>query len=406
MNSTTRTPVAGQGFGLLCLASYLLSLSYGSTFLLSLLVSSRGGNEQDAGQIISVAMLSTIVAVLGSGHLADRLGSARAIALSASCLVAACLGFALIPGTGAGLMLCGLVLGLGWGAFYTLGPILVAERVELQRRTHCFALLSGSMMSGIGSAPLVGKLASLFDLPMQVAFHAAALAALLGLLIFNHLARQPQPSSSRVGISRRASARVLGSPARWPILMVGLGGAIFGGLGSFQTSYAAARGLDYSLFFIGFMSAAISCRLLVAGWVVKRGAYRASCLLTGFIVLAVLGFGWWVQNNLGYLLAAALLGVGYGLNYSVINGLAANQAPAGHTPQALLLFSLAYFLGVFGFPWLAGKLIVSGGTEAMLVALLIVALLNWLISCARLFGRWRSSVGARAGAMSPFIDPD
>ncbi len=357
---------------------------------MSLLVSTRGGNEQDAGQIISLAMLSTVVAVLGSGHLADRLGSARAIALSALCLVAACLGFALVPGTGGGLMLCGLMLGLGWGAFYTLGPILVAERVAPQRRTHCFALLSGSMMSGIGSGPLVGKLASIFHLPVQTAFYVAALAAICGLLLFNHLARQPRQPSSRVGISVRTCAQVLGSAARWPILMVGLGGAIFGGLGSFQTSYAAARGLDYSLFFIGFMSAAIGCRLLIAGWVVKRDAYRASGLLSGFIVLAVLALGWWVQGNLGYLLAAALLGVGYGLNYSVINGLAANQAPAGHTPQALLLFSLAYFLGVFGFPWLAGNLIVSGGTEAMFAALLVIALLNWLVSLGRLFGRWRA----------------
>ena len=385
-----RIEPAAKGFGLLCLASYLLSLSYGSTFLLSLLVSTRGGNEQDAGQIISLAMLSTVVAVLGSGHLADRLGSARAIALSALCLVAACLGFALVPGTGGGLMLCGLLLGLGWGAFYTLGPILVAERVAPQRRTHCFALLSGSMMSGIGSGPLVGKLASVFHLPVQTAFYVAALAAICGLLLFNYLARQPRQPSSRVGISVRTSAQVLGSAARWPILMVGLGGAIFGGLGSFQTSYAAARGLDYSLFFIGFMSAAIGCRLLIAGWVVKRDAYRASCLLSGFIVLAVLALGWWVQGNLGYLLAAALLGVGYGLNYSVINGLAANQAPAGHTPQALLLFSLAYFIGVFGFPWLAGNLIVSGGTEAMFAALLVIALLNWLVSLGRLFGRWRA----------------
>lgn len=389
MSATSSAPRA-QGFGLLCLASYLLSLSYGSTFLLSLLVSSRGGNEQDAGQIISLAMLSTVLAVLVSGHLADRLGSARAIVLSALCLVAACLGFALVPGTGVGLMLCGLTLGLGWGAFYTLGPILVSERVDAQRRTHSFALLSGSMMSGIGSGPLVGKLASLFGLPVQTAFFSAAVAALLGLLIFNYLARLPSPATSPVSISRRACIEVLGSKARWPIVMVGLGGAIFGGLGSFQTSYAGTRGLDYSLFFIGFMSAAISCRLLVAGWVVKRDAYWASCVLSGFTVLAVLALGWGVAGNLGYLLAAALLGVGYGLNYSVINGLAANQAPPGRTPQALLLFSLAYFLGVFGYPWLAGRLIVSSGTEAMMVSLLIIALLNWAISVARLYGRRRA----------------
>ena len=97
-------------FGLLCLASYLLSLSYGSTFLLSLLVTSRGGNEQDAGSIIAIAMLSTVIAVLGSGHLADWLGTARAIAQSALCLIGACLGFALVPGVDFSLWLCGLLL--------------------------------------------------------------------------------------------------------------------------------------------------------------------------------------------------------------------------------------------------------------------------------------------------------
>ena len=97
-----------------------------------------------------------------------------------------------------------------------------------------------------------------------------------------------------------------------------------------------------------------------------------------------------VQDALSYLLAAALLGVGYGLNYSVINGLAANEAPTGYTPQALLLFSLGYFIGVFGFPLLAGTLIVQGGPHALLLSVLCVALLNWLVSVGRLLGRWRA----------------
>lgn len=138
------------------------------------------------------------------------------------------------------------------------------------------------------------------------------------------------------------------------------------------------------------MLAAIGCRLLIAGWVVRHDAYRTSCLLTGLMVLAVIALGWWVQDALSYLLAAALLGVGYGLNYSVINGLAANEAPTGYTPQALLLFSLGYFIGVFGFPLLAGTLIVQGGPHALLLSVLCVALLNWLVSVGRLLGRWRA----------------
>jgi MFS family permease len=192
-------------------------------------------------------------------------------------------------------------------------------------------------------------------------------------------------------ITPAATRAVLSSKAAFAILMVGLGGAIFGGLSSFQTSYASARHLDYSLFFLGFMSAAISCRLLIAGFIVKRDPYRMACLLTALMVLSVLMFMYGVDSAAAYLLAAVVLGVGYGLTYSVINGLAANEAPSGHTAQSLVLFSLAYFVGVFGFPFLAGKVIVQAGMPALLQLLLVIALANWSITFGRLVWRRRSS---------------
>ncbi|MFJ2408503.1 MFS transporter [Pseudomonas sp. NPDC087814] len=384
--------VGGKLFALFCLASYLLSLSYGSTFLLSLLIHSRGGNEHDAGSVISMAMLSTFVAVLVSGHLADLLGAARSIALLGVLLVVACLGFALAPGFGEGLMLFGLSLGLGWGVFYTLGPIIVAMLVEPAQRAKYFALLSGSMMTGIGSGPLLGRAASALDFSLTAAFHIAALASLVGVLIFWRLGRALSQHTAPVAkISWSATRKVLSSRAVFAIIMVGLGGCVFGGLSSFQTSYAALHGLDYSLFFLGFMSAAITSRLLIAGIVVKRDPYWAACVLSGLMLGSIFLFGFRVSGNYSYLLAAVTLGVGYGLTYSVINGLAANETPAGTTSQALLLFSLAYFIGVFGFPLLAGKLIVEYGMPTLLISVLAVALLNWLITVARLIWRRISS---------------
>lgn len=53
----------------------------------------------------------------------------------------------------------------------------------------------------------------------------------------------------------------------------------------------------------------------------------------------------------------------------------------------MLLFSLSYFIGVFGFPLLAGKLIVEQGVPTLLASVLGIALLNWLITLARLI--WR-----------------
>ncbi|WP_330564420.1 MFS transporter [Pseudomonas yamanorum] len=380
--------VGGKLFALFCLASYLLSLSYGSTFLLSLLIHSRGGNEHDAGSVISMAMLSTFVAVLVSGHLADLLGAARSIALLGVLLVVACLGFALTPGFGEGLMFFGLSLGLGWGVFYTLGPIIVAMLVEPAQRAKYFALLSGSMMTGIGSGPLLGRAASALDFSLTAAFFIAALASLTGVVIFWRLGRAlSQHAAPASKISWSATRQVLSSKAVFAIIMVGLGGCVFGGLSSFQTSYAALHGLDYSLFFLGFMSAAITSRLLIAGIVVKRDPYWAACVLSGLMLVSIFLFGFRVSGNYSYLLAAVTLGVGYGLTYSVINGLAANEAPAGTTSQALLLFSLAYFIGVFGFPLLAGKVIVEYGMPTLLMSVLTVALLNWLITVVRLI--WR-----------------
>jgi len=387
----SKSPVSTQLFALFCLASFLLSLSYGSTFLLSLLIHARGGNEHDAGSVICAAMLSTFVAVLLSGHLADALGAARAVAGMGVLLVVACLGFALMPGFGEGLMLFGLSLGLGWGVFYTLGPIIVAMLVEPRQRAKYFALLSGSMMSGIGAGPLLGRAATALDLPLTSAFYIAALASLVGVLVFWHLgtALKRHATAPVSKISWGACRRVLSSRAVFAIVMVGLGGCVFGGLSSLQTSYAAAHGLDYSLFFTGFVSAAISSRLLIAGYVVKRDAYVSACVLSGVMLGSILLFAFGVSGNASYLLAAVTLGVGYGLTYSVINGLVANEAPAGTTSQALLLFSLAYFVGVFGFPWLAGWIIVDFGLPALMLSVLAVALGNWLISLARL--AWRQA---------------
>lgn len=214
------------------------------------------------------------------------------------------------------------------------------------------------------------------------------------MLIFWRLAGHLQRRTDHLGtaaarITWTGTLRVLTSRALFPILMVGLGGCVFGGLSSFQTSYGPARGVDYSLFFIGFMSAAIASRMLIAGIVVKRDPYWAACLLSGLMMVSILLFLSVVDSSASYLLAAMTLGIGYGLTYSVINGQAANEAPPGHTSQALLLFSLSYFIGVFGFPWLAGRLIVEAGIQALLLGVLAIATVNWLIALGRLGWSYR-----------------
>ena len=381
MTDTSSPPrVASGEFAILCLGGYLLSIAYGVTFLIPMLVGQRGGDEAMGGLIISAATISTVILVILSGHISDMLGPARAVAVSALFLAASGLGFALAPSAGAGLILMGFTLGIGWGALYTLGPILVAAIIEPARRGKFFALLSGSMMSGIGTGPIIGRIATGMSLPVESAFVVAAVASLIGGALYLWLHQRligtgkmaPQVSRISLGSMRE----VAGSRAIYSIAMVGIGGAIFGGLSSFQTSYAAHYGFDYSLFFIGFMAAAILCRMLLAGYVVQRDPFYALMILTSLTLISIILFITITTSAVAYLGAAAVLGVGYGLTYSVINVLVANEAPEGRMPQSLLLFSLAYLVSVFGFPLLAGNLIVSAGIEAMLSMVLMLAVVN------------------------------
>ena len=58
------TDVPRGTFALLCLGGYLLSIAYGVTFLIPLLVAGRGGDTSVAGMVISSATVTTVLLVL------------------------------------------------------------------------------------------------------------------------------------------------------------------------------------------------------------------------------------------------------------------------------------------------------------------------------------------------------
>jgi MFS family permease len=387
-----KSKVAVGEFIVLCIGAFLLSISYGVTFLIPMIVQQRGGDEALAGLIISAATVSTVIIVILSGHIADKIGTVRAVAFSSIFLATSSLCFAIIPSAGINLMIVGVILGVGWGMFYTLGPILVAAIIEPDRRIKFFALLSGSMMMGIGAGPIIGRIATNFSFPIEsafiVAFISSLISGILYLWLHQRFIKSGKITPQVTKITFKSAREVIDSKAIYSIMMVGIGGAIFGGISSFQTSYATYYNLDYSLFFAGFMSAAIICRLLLAGYVTKKNPLASLLVLTGLMPVSIILFITVTTSSLIYFLASALLGIGYGLTYSIINGLVANEAPSNKMPQSLLLFSLSYFIGVFGFPLIAGNLIVSSGILTMLYAVLILTFINFLIVLFRVFVRF------------------
>ncbi len=86
-----------------------------------------------------------------------------------------------------------------------------------------------------------------------------------------------------------------------------------------------------------------------------------------------------------YLAVAVLFGIGYGVSYPILVAMAANDADPDLGAQTLQIFALTYFVGIFGFPLIAGWLIVDVGARAVLALIAVLALLEASLALRRAF---------------------
>lgn len=171
--------------------------------------------------------------------------------------------------------------------------------------------------------------------------------------------------------------------AIYPVLMVGVGACVFTGMLTFQSSLARAGGLDPSLYFTTYALVVVVARFTLAPTINRADGSRMSVLLlilmsAGVLTYFAIGYGALVQ-----IVSGILLGLGYGLVYTVIQTQVVNDAPEAHRTGALTWFAMAYFIGIFGFPVIGGWLIVRWGTQAFLAVVLVCALAELALALLR-----------------------
>ncbi|WP_246792554.1 MFS transporter [Burkholderia perseverans] len=405
---------------LLFSATLLAASGYGATFLLSGYYRVRGGGDLDTGATLGAAMLGTFVGVPLVGWFSARFDAARMSAL-ACCAIAA--GFAWLAGT-AGLargvsLAAGLLIGLGWGMFYLGAPLALSERIADHERARWFSHFGAFQMAGIGGSPVALQLAvQQAGLPMDFAFRlvgAGCLLAAAALWRFGlHAPHAPRSRAVRAWL--RPLAVIARGAALRPILMAGCGACVFSGLLTFQSSLVAGTAAPAAVFYAVNACTVVAARLLL-GRVLASLPPRP--LAAGLLVAMALGVAamFAVAVHPAFqIVSAMLVGVGYGLVYSLIQTRAVNDAPAAFRHAALTWFVLSYFVGVFGFPVLGAWLLVHCGRGALLGVLLLAALLELSILLAGARGdgaphashaaRRRHAAGRIASAVPAGAAPD
>lgn len=361
------------------------SSTYGLTFLLPELFLAAGGTTADVGSVLGFTAVATLAVVLLLGKLTKRVGVMMPLALSGVLCTLSLTLFASAAEVSGTLYLAGVLLGLGWGMFYVLGPIALAQILTPDRRVVQFTWLSASIMIGIGSGPIIGYL-----IGVRAAYYFVAVLCLICSAVFVSLASSQAvlrvaDAAVEDDLSLRSALRVFRSLAWRPIVMVGLGASVFAAVSNFQTVYAEESGLNYATFFLFYTATVIIGRLAMARFIGSRAPYGLIAVLMVVMTVAVLILLAQSSNVLTYILAAVLFGIGYGIAYPIVKAMAANDARPELVAATLQLFGLSYFIGIFGFPVIAGVLLSRTGIAGLLILAAALAALEGLLA----FGRWR-----------------
>lgn len=364
---------------LLYCASLSIATAYGFLLLLPAYLKHIGGDEAEAGRILACGAVGAIFAVILTGRFCERVGPSAAAATGSAIYTVATGGVWLSSQMTGYLYLAGVLLGVGWALFFTAAPIALSTFVPAKTRSMYFSVLAGFNALGMGLAPvLVDYLRS--AVPYSTIFLTATLLNVVSTALFLLLARKLNGSTPALGRADRDGSllgpwrAVLASPARPYFVMVFLGACVFTTMQSFNSTYAGSHGLNYSIFYGAYTLGVIVPRFTVSGFIARQNPRRTTVVLLALMCVSVAGFLTVNGNPVVYGVSSALLGVSYGLVYPLIQAQAVSVSDATVQHWVLSYFSLAYFVAVFGFPLLAGVVIVHWGYQSIFGLLVLVGL--------------------------------
>lgn len=374
----------GTSIGLVYLGIVCHATAYGTSFLLPLRVATIGGTEADVGRVLGLAMAAAIATGLYAGHIADRLGRPASIALASLVQAASLAGLAMIADVGVTGLPLGVGLGIGWSLFYLVGPLLVISIAPRDQRVAYLTIVSALQMLGVGLGPTIGRLTLGIGGTSETVLLVGSGLSVAAAMVFWIVGRRRDTSSENA--LGAASLRlgdfmtVFSTKAAVPTIMIALGGSIFGCLSNYQTSIAAHLGVDFSLFFIVFVGTVVTSRLSLASVINAQRPYPAALLLLGLMCSALAVYAFLDHGGVSFSITTIVFAIGYGLTYSVLNGIVANIDETAFLQKALLIFPISYFVGLYGFPFVGGWIISTIGVDALLIVLLALGLVEWSLA--------------------------
>lgn len=339
-----------------------------------------GASDTQSGLASSMFVIGATIARLFAGNLIDLVGRRRILGIALATFLVASVAY--VPLDLAGSTSLTLLLtvrgvhGLAFGIASTAAMALAQSLIPASRRAEGtgYFTLSSTLATALG--PFLAL--QLVHGPGYTAlFVGGVVAAVVAMLVALGLRTPDTPlDPDERGRLRRFHPRDLLHPGVVPVASFMLVMAIgFAGILTFLNSFAGERGLQTgaSMFFLVYAAVLVLARFVAGPLQDRRGdnlvVYSSVVLYAAG--LAVLGAA---RSDVVLLVAAALLGTGYGTLMSAMQAIAVGRAPVHRVGIAISTHYFMLDLGVGLGPVLLGLLLAHLGYGEMYLVLAGVSL--------------------------------
>ena len=399
----------------LLLGTLGISTAYGMLLLLPLYVQRLGGNEADFGIVMASATVTAAVSIGLVIRYPEALRANVVLAIAVLLYGFGAAGAALVSGTWVPLIGIGLLLGTAWAIVYAASPMVMSEMVTDRERVTYFGYLTGTQQLGIGVGPVVAGFLVQGGLGFRGTFFlagglcvvAAVLVLVVGTLVPD-MRKGVSKSASTPGSGtdaeleagapfKTAMGRILRSETAFWLTMILIFACLFTTLTSFQTTFAAARGLDFSVYYLSYTVAVIISRFGIANFAARYDTRLVVAVAASITALSVASFLLVGSSTLLYALASGFVGLGYGLALPASQAQAVNASDEAVRPRVLPLAGLLFETMILAFPLLAGWVISGFGYAAVFVLLVFLCLVQAGLAWERFLAKREADRPAQSG---------
>ncbi len=304
------------------------------------------GTEAQGGLIVTSMLLTAILIRPFSGNLLERAGKGKVLKISVLLFTITTFGYMWVEGFTA-LILLRFIHGLSFGIATTATAAIAADALPAERRGEGLGYFTMAMNLAVVAGPFIGLTLIQF-MSFYHLFIILSIFMIIGVLctFFVNVPETEKPKESFQ--KRKLSLDNFFEFRAMPISLISsLVAFAYAGIVSFISVYASNIGLGHmsSYFFLVFAVTMLAFRPFLGRLFDQRGPKIVilPCLFIfscGLIILSI------AESGLLFLLAAALIGVGYGTILPCVLSLAVQYAPDSRNGHATATFFMLYDSGI------------------------------------------------------------